>query len=172
MGMSKAMLPPKAEIDDQRPLEPETRGMSLEDAIHEFVRIQNRYAELAFEKSRVMAILVPAAQGAKVEKSNTCRLANHNSSVVLKAEFGSNITCDTDALNEVKEMLGDDVFDDLFKTEYSPKQRSLKPFLSTKTTDERIETAKGKIALALKISPTPPRITVEKGQTKTPMPWE
>lgn len=143
-------------------LEPPVRGLSLEDALLEFVRIQNRYAELAEEKKRVLEILIPAAMEARQEKSNTCRLANHNGKIVIKAEFKSRIDCDVNALNEVKEMLGDDRFEELFKTEYSPKQRTLKPFLATKTTDERIETAKEKVAFALRVLPASPQFTVEK----------
>lgn len=142
-------------------LEPPSRGLSLEDAIKEFVRIQDRYEELAEEKKRVLEILIPEATGAKGD-TKTVRLANHDRSQILKAEFGANITCDTDLLNQVKEMLGDDVFEELFKTEYAPRLKALKPFLATKSTDERIETAKGIIAQAIKVSPTPPRISVEK----------
>jgi hypothetical protein len=171
MSIAKTLLPPEAE-DDRRPDEQPTRGLSLEDAIHEFVRIQNRYIELGEEKKRCLEVLIPAAEEAKTEKSKTSRIANHDNTVVLKAEFKSNIDCDVDTLNEVKEMLGDDVFETLFKTEYSPRQRALQPFLATKSTDERIETAKGKIALALTFNPAPARITVEKGQYATPMPWE
>lgn len=142
-------------------LEPPVRGMGLDEAISEFKRIQDRYAELAEEKRRVMEILVPAATEAKGE-TKTARLANYDGSLVLKAEFGSSITCDTDTLNTVRDLIGDDKFEELFKTEYSPKQRTLKPFLATKTTDERIETAKKEIMAAIKVSPTPPRISVEK----------
>lgn len=137
--------------------------MSLEEAIKEYVRIQRRYKELGEEKRSVMEVLEPAAREVKPQGSKTARVANHDQSIVLKVEFGANIACDLNLLNEVKEMLGDDKFEDLFKTEYVPKQKTLKPFLSTKTTDERIETAKEKIVMALDIKPTPPKFTIEKG---------
>lgn len=137
--------------------------MSLEEAIKEYVRIQNRYAELGEEKRRVLDVLEPAAREAKSDGSKTCRVANHDGSQVLKAEFGANIDCDVNVLNEVKEMLGDDKFEELFRTTYAPRQRALRPFLTTKTTDELIETAKEKVAMAIRISPTPPRFSVEKG---------
>lgn len=137
--------------------------MSLEEAIKEYVRIQERYSELAEEKKRVMEVLIPAATEVKPQKSNTARLANHDRSVILKAEFGASIVCDVNMLNEVKEMLGDDVFESLFKLEYKCKQRGLKPFLAEKTTDERRETAKQKIVMALDIRPTPPSFSIEKG---------
>lgn len=137
--------------------------MSLEEAIREYVRIQNRYAELGEEKRKVMEVLEPAAREAKSDGSKTARVANHDQTVVLKAEFGASITCDVNLLNEVKEMLGDDRFESLFKCEYAPKQKNLKPFLATKTTDERMETAKLLIFQAIDIKPTPPRFSVEKG---------
>jgi len=151
--MSSHILPQEAEQ--------QTYGMSLEQAIVEFVRIQDRYAELAEEKKRILEVLIPAANEAKGQ-TKTARLSNHNRSVVLKADFSSNVTCNTDALNQVKEIVGDDVFDDLFKTEYTPKLKTLKPFMAERSTDERIETAKLEIAKAIKTSPTPPRFTVEK----------
>lgn len=138
------------------------RSMSLEDALNEFVRIQNRYSELAEEKKRIMEILIPAAIEARQERSNTCRISNHNGKVVIKVEFKNHVACNTNVLNEVKEMIGEDRFEELFKVEYTPKKRTLAPFLATKTTDERIETAKEKIAEALTIGPASPQFTVEK----------
>jgi len=142
-------------------LEPPVRGLSLEDAITEFKRIQERYAELAEEKKRVMEVLITAATESR-QGSKTVRLENHNASIVLKAEFGEGFRCDTNGLNEAREMLGDDVFEDLFKTEYKPKLRGLRPFLASKSTDERIETAKEKVKEAVTVVPETPRITVEK----------
>ena len=142
-------------------LEPPVRGLSLEDAITEFKRIQERYAELAEEKKRVMEVLITAATESR-QGSKTVRLENHNKSIVLKAEFGEGFRCDVNGLNEAREMLGDDVFEDLFKTEYKPKLRGLRPFLASKSTDERIETAKEKVKEAVTVVPETPRITVEK----------
>lgn len=138
------------------------RSMSLEDALNEFIRIQNRYSELAEEKKRVLEVLIPAAIEARGE-TKTARLANHNGSIVIKAEFKSNATCDVNGLNVVRELIGDDKFERLFKTEYKPMLRELKPFLSTKTTDETIETAKELIGQAIKNSPASPQFTIEKG---------
>ena len=151
--MSSHILPLEAEQ--------QTYGMSLEQAIVEFARIQNHYAELAEEKKRVMEVLVPAAM--EVRQGKTSRLENHNKTVVLKAEFGEGYRCDVDALNEAKEMLGDDVFEELFKTEYKPKLRGLRPFLGSRSTDERVETAKEKIKQGVSTYTENPRFTVEKG---------
>lgn len=138
-------------------------SMSLEEAIKEYVRIQQRYDELALEKRRVMEILVPAATLTRRE-TKTVRLANHDRSIVIKAEFGDVVKCDVNALNQVKEMLGDDVFERYFRTEYKPLQRTLKPFLSETTTDELMQTAKAMIVEAITSQPSPPSFTLEQGR--------
>lgn len=141
---------------------PPERGISLEEAIQQFVKIQERYTELGEQKKQFLEVLIMAAQEARQPGSKTARLANYDQSIVLKAEFGEYVKCDVDALNVVKEMLGDDVFEELFKTEYKPKMRFYKPFMATKSTDERIETAKEEIRKAVTSSPESPRFTVEK----------
>ena len=145
-------------------------GLSLEDAIQEYVRIQTRYAELAQDKRRVMAILVPAAFDVR-GTSNTTRLDSADGKTQLKVEFKSAFKCETDRLNTARELLGDDRFEDLFKTEYKPKLRGLKPFLASKSTDERIETAKTIIREAVTESDLSPQITIEKGKAELEVPW-
>jgi hypothetical protein len=146
----------------QNLMPPET-SMSLEDAIQEFIRIDSRYRELSYEKKRALEILVSEALEVR-GATNTTRLNNHDGKVQLKVEFGTDYKCDTDLLNEVKEMLGDDVFEKYFKLAYAPKLKELKPFLASKSTDERIETAKGIIRKAMTAVPKSPQITIEKGR--------
>jgi hypothetical protein len=142
-------------------LEPPVRGMSLEDAIQEFVRIKNRQDELSEEEKAIREILSYAAIEARRD-TKTARLANHDKSTVIKAEFYSYLKCDTNALNEVKEMIGDDQFERLFRVEYKPAARELETFLAMKTTDERMETAKEMIKEAVTRSAESIRFTVEK----------
>lgn len=141
------------------------RGMSLEQAINEYIRIDSRLQELYQEKKRCLEILLPAANEVRGQ-SNTTRLDNHDQTKQLKVEFGFDFKCDVYRLNEVKEMLGDDVFESLFKLEYKAKLKGLKPFLSTKSTDERIETAKEKIKEAVLKVPKSPTVTIEKGRVE------
>lgn len=148
-------------------LTPPVRGMSLEEAILEFIRIKNRQDELTEDEKRVKDVLIPAALEARRDKK-TARVANHDKSVVLKAEFYSYVKCNTKALDVVKEMIGDDEFEKLFRVEYKPVMRELDLFLATKSTDETIETAKELIKQAMTSSPASPRFTVEKGQVSFP----
>jgi hypothetical protein len=147
---TETLLPPAVE-----------HGISLEEAITEYVRIQNRYAELAELEKHVKDVLVPAAIEARTDKK-TCRVANHNRSIVLKAEFYSYFKCNTKALDVVKEMIGDDEFERLFRIKYEPVSSELGPFLATKTTDESIETVKELIKQAITRSPETPRFSIEK----------
>jgi hypothetical protein len=145
-------------------IEEEVRqSLSLEEAILTFVRIDSRYAELSQEKKRALEILIPAAAEVRGQ-SNTTRLNTSDQQTQLKVEFGTTYKCDVDRLNTVKEILGDDVFEDLFKVEYAPKLKTLKPFLASKSTDERIETAKTIIREAVTTVPKSPSVTIEKGR--------
>ena len=142
----------------------ETRhGMSLEEAIREFVRIDARYSELSEEKKRALEILVPAAFEVRGTTSTT-RLDTSDRKTQLKVEFKTVFKCDTDRLNTVKELIGDDFFEEIFKTEYAPKLKTLRPFLASKSSDERVETAKAIIREACKEVELSPRITIEKGR--------
>lgn len=169
MAMSKRMLSPDEETQEQQQ-EQESHGLSLEDAIQEFVRIQTRYSELAEEKRRVMEVLVPAAFEVR-GTVNTTRLTSSDGKTQLKVEFKSAFKCETDRLNTARELLGDDVFESMFKTEYKPKMRGLKPFLASRSTDERIETAKTIIREAITENDLSPQITIEKGKPELEIPW-
>lgn len=167
MSLSKRLLPPEHEAEENRSTPDPVPSMSLEDAIQEFIRIDKRYQELAMEKRRALDVLLPAALDVRGQ-SNTARLSSSDQASQLKVEFGVNYKCEVDRLNTVKDLVGDDVFESLFKTEYSPRLRALKPFLSTKSTDERIETAKTVIREAVTTTEKSPQITIEKGRSNPP----
>lgn len=167
MSMTKRMLPPEDEAEQRREPDRPQSFMSLEEAIHEYVTVDARYQELAIRKKRLLEVLLPAAFEVRGQ-SNTTRLTSSDQNTQLKVEFGESHKCDVDRLNTVKDLVGDDVFEGLFKTEYAPKLRSLKPFLASKSTDERIETAKGIIREAVKTVPKSPQITIEKGRSEVP----
>lgn len=167
MSIAKRMLPSEQEAEQQQEPGQGEISMSLEDAIREFIRIDARYQELGAEKRRALEILLPAAFDVRGQ-SNTTRLASSDQKSQLKVEFGVNYKCETDRLNTVKDLLGDDVFESLFKVEYTPKLKNLKPFLATKSTDESIETAKEIIREAVTTTPKSPQITIEKGRSDPP----
>ena len=167
MSISKRMLASEPEAEQQQTSPELSTSMSLEDAIQEFIRIDARYQELAQAKRRALDVLLPAALDVRGQ-SNTARLKSSDQKSQLKVEFGVNYKCEVDRLNTVKDLVGDDVFESLFKTEYSPRLRALKPFLATKSTDERIETAKGVIREAVTTTEKSPQITIEKGRSEPP----
>lgn len=166
MSLAKRLLPPD-EAEADRPRDTIQTGMSLEDAIHAFITIDSRFSELSAEKKRALEILLPAAFEVRGQ-SNTTRLTSSDQKSQLKIEFGVNYKCDPDKLNTVKELLGDDVFEGLFKTEYAPKLQTLRPFLASKSTDERIETAKLIIKEAVTTTERAPQIKIEKGRIERP----
>lgn len=165
MSIAKRMLPPEDEAHQEQ--EHAQSSMSLEDAIHEYVAVDLRYQELAARKKRALEVLLPAALDVRGQ-ANTTRLTSSDQKTQLKVEFGENYKCDVDQLNTVKDLIGDDVFEGLFKTEYAPKLRSLRPFLASKSTDERMESAKDIIRDAVKTTPKNPQITIEKGRSEVP----
>src|SRR5215211_5297731 len=162
MSIAKHMLPPQTGAEEQRPegQSPIAPGMSLEEAISEFIRIDSRYSELSAEKKRALEVLLPAAFEVRGQ-SNTTRLTSSNQKSQLKVEFGINYKCEVEKLNTVKDLLGDDVFESLFKVEYAPKLKTLKPFLASRSTDERIESAKQIIREAVTTTPKSPQVTIE-----------
>ena len=146
-------------------------AMSLEDAIQEYVRIDLRYQQLAEEKRRCLEVLIPEAMDVR-GTTNTIRLQSHDGKIELKITFDTTDKVDKQRLETVRDLLGDDVFEDYFKIEYTAKRKTLKPFLASKSTDERIETAKTIIKEAVIAVPKSPSIVIEKGRGETKPVWE
>lgn len=135
--------------------------MNLDEAIHEFVRLDARRAELKQEVANVLAVLLPEASAIR-NGQNTVRLQS-NDGKVIRVQFKEAYNCDANQLNSAKEMIGDDFFESLFKIEYLPRLRELKKFLASKSTDERIETAKEIIKEGIHSHERSPYIEIEKG---------
>jgi hypothetical protein len=138
-------------------------SMSLEEAIKRFVQIQKRYAELAEEKRDVMAVLEPHASALRAG-TNTTRLTSDDDGIHLKFEFSKDITLDPACVPDVRELLGDDIFENLFAVKYAPRLRALKPWLASKSPDERLETARQIIRESMREIPRPPSVTIEKNK--------
>lgn len=163
MSLSKRELPTEGVESGNMfdtPKATETHGMSLDEAIHEFIRLEARQAELKQEKAKVLEILLPEAFEVRGQ-ANVARLQS-NDGKQIKVEFKSAFKCDTNTLNTARELLGDDKFEELFKTEYSPRLREMKMFLASKSADERIETAKGIIREGVTTVERSPYVTLEK----------
>lgn len=160
MSLSKRMLPTEGiEQGGTASVQPE-HGMSLDEAVSEFIRIEQRRQELNQERDEVLSVLLPEAFETRGQQ-NTVRLADHLGQT-LKVEFKTAYKCDTNLLNVARELVGDDQFEKLFKTEYAPRLRDLKIFLATKSSDERIETAKEEIRKGCQQVERSPYISVEK----------
>lgn len=163
MSLSKRLLPTEGSDTDntfvaQKPVEP--HGMSLDEAIHEFIRIEQRQAELKREKADVLEVLLPEAFEVRGSAS-VARLAGQDGKVI-KVEFKEAYKCDVKHLNTARDLLGDDKFEELFKTEYAPKLREMRMFLSSKSADERIETAKQIIREGVQAIQRSPYVSIEK----------
>ena len=172
MSFAKSMLSPEEETELQQEIQREIEHhMSLEDAIQEYVRIDLRYQELAEEKRRCLEVLIPVALEVR-GTTNTTRLQSHDGKIELKITFDTTDRIDKQRLETVREILGDDVFEDYFKIEYTAKRKTLKPFLASRSTDERIETAKTIIKEAVVPVPKSPSITIEKGRGEIQSFWE
>ena len=165
MSLSKRDLPTEGMTTDndfvaQKAQEP--HGMSLDEAVSEYIRIEARRQELNRERDEVLAVLLPEAFEIRGSQ-NTVRLADHNGTT-LKVEFKTAYKCDTNLLNTARELIGDDRFEDLFKTEYAPRLRELKVFLATKSADERIEAAKEEIRKGCVQVERAPYVSIERGK--------
>jgi|SRR5215831_12739885 len=162
MSMSKRDLPSEGQESDnvfaRRRAEP--CGMSLDQAVSEFIKLDERRQELKRDIDNVLSYLLPEAFEIRGPQ-NTVRLSDHNGQT-LKVEFKTAFKCETNGLNVARELLGDDRFEDLFKTEYSPRLRELKVFLATKSADERIETAKEEIRKACVQVERAPYVSIDK----------
>ncbi len=161
MSMSKALLPTEGSEPSGGPMPREPHGMSLDEAIHEFIRLEARRVELKQEIGDVLAVLLPEAFEIRGQQ-NTVRLTGQDGKQI-KVEFKESHKCNSNELNLSREMLGDDKFEELFKTEYSPRLRELRMFLSSKSTDERIETAKVIIKRGCIAVQRSPFVSIEKG---------
>src|SRR5438128_1208778 len=112
MSMSKRMLPTKGSEVTAPAQSPEAHGISLDEAVGEFIRLSGRRDELKGEIDDVLAVLLPEAFEVRGQQ-NTVRLSDHTGNT-LKVEFKVAYKCDTDLLNVARELIGDDQFEKLF----------------------------------------------------------
>jgi hypothetical protein len=141
---------------------PDTSGMSLDQMIREYVRLDAKIKEVASERSAYQGPLIENASAIR-DGQNTVHLASADDSKRLKVEFKSELAIlDQQEIECVKELLGDEKFAELFTTTYKPKAKPLKTFLNTKSADERTETAKTIIREFVKTVSKSPYLSVEK----------
>jgi hypothetical protein len=136
-------------------------GMSTDEIIKEFIRLDTQIKELAYQRSEYQSALAQAAVDVR-NGQKTVHLETSDRKGRIKVEFKSGHVCDITELDCAKELLGDERFNEIFKTEYTPKLLKLKTFLNTKSADERVETARGIIKAAVVEIEKTPWVAVEK----------
>lgn len=144
--------------------DPATRGLSDDEIIATYIKLDRRVKEAASERQwYASALAVKAAQERRSE-IKTVHLENSTCSQKIKATFSSDWTVtDDEQIAEVKNLLGDERFNELFKIQYVPKVQKLKTFLNTGSTDERVKVAKEIVEQVVKEVPKlNPTLSVEK----------
>lgn len=141
---------------------PDVSGLSVDQMIREYVRLDKKIKEAALERGAYHAALLERAAMAR-NGQNTVHLETADQKQRVKVEFKNKSVCDQEQLEYARELLNDEKFRELFKVEYSPKARNLKSFMNTVSADERIETAKGIIQEAVKEVPATTYVKIEKG---------
>lgn len=140
---------------------------TLDQAISQFDAINREIKKLQERKFFFGSIIAETSiKGTVGSTSNTSRVTSSNG-IQLKIERKFKTEWDADQLLTARELLGRDQFDQLFKTkiEFAPQLKNLKKFLTTSTSDERIESGKKIIGDAKIESEQTPYITVEKSYT-------
>lgn len=146
--------------------EPEERptdsagGMSQDDLIVEYKRLDALVKEHGIRRKEIGMALAGIAFENKGNQ-NTVRLES-STGERIKVEFGIDYEFDNEQMFAAAELLGQDRFDELFKTEvkFTAKKRNLNGFLNTVPADERTKTAKEIIESAMQEKPKSPHVSV------------
>lgn len=136
-------------------------GMSDDELIGAFIRLDTQIKDLAYQRSEYSSALAQKAVEARNGQS-TVHLETSDRANKVKVEFKKGYVCDQMEIECAKELLGDERFNEIFKTEYSPRLQKLKTFLNTKSADERVETARGIIKAAVVEVEKTPYVSTEK----------
>jgi hypothetical protein len=140
---------------------PDVSGLSVDEMIREYVRLDKRVKEAASERAAYHSALLERAAAARNGQA-TVHMETADEKQRIKVEFKKRSVCDQEEIECAKELLTEEKFRELFKIEYSPKSRNLKSFLNTIAGDERTETAKGIIKDAVKEVDGTPYLSIEK----------
>lgn len=137
-------------------------GMSQDDLIAEFNRLDVIVKDAGGRRREIGAALAGIALENKGNQ-NTVRLESSTGQRV-KVEFGIDYEFDNEQMFTAADLLGQERFDELFKTEvkFVAKKRNLNGFLSTVPSDEKTRTAKEIIQAVLEAGKKPktPHVSV------------
>lgn len=151
-------------LDEQEEVpQPHTvTGLSKDERIKEFLRLDAQIKELSYERRGHASALIEIAAEER-DGQKTVHMQSSNGSKVA-VEFKTDWVCDSQELETVKELLKDEKFNEIFKTEYTPRVRPLRTFLNTVFSDERWEIAKGLIRECCKEVEKQPYVAIEKAK--------
>jgi hypothetical protein len=149
-----------AEMFEENP-PPSLSGMSADEIIREFIRLDTLIKDLAYQRSEYSNALTQAATDVRSGQS-TVHMETSDRKEKVKVEFRKGWECDQAEVECARELLKDERFNEIFKTEYTPKVAKLRTFLNTKSSDEAVEVARQIIKEAVKEVEKSPYCSIEK----------
>lgn len=145
---------------EEREAPPVRTGVSLDEAIREFIRLDRLVKDSAAERAEYNHILVENAKAVQ-NGQNTVHLQS-STGTRIKVEMKREQVCDQTEIECAKELLDDKTFFGLFRAKYAPKAKTLKTFLNTAFSDEKTTTAQQIIREAIKEVDKTPYVSVER----------
>lgn len=139
-------------------------SLSDDDVIAEYIKLDRRVKEAASDRSWYASALAQKASEERQGPQKTVHLENSKRDQKVKVEFGTEWkVLDEGQMPTIRELLGNQRFDELFAIKYVPRVRELKAFLNTGSSDERVKTAKAIVLDAVKeVDKLTPTLSVEK----------
>lgn len=158
--MSTAFDRAWADTEERPEVEAATSGMSQDDLIKEFARLDAIVKDAGAQRREIGAALAGIALENKGNQ-NTVRLESSTGNRI-KVEFGVDYEFDNEQMFTAADLLGQERFDELFKTEikFTAKKRNLNGFLNTVPSDEKTKTAKEIVQAAMVEKPKTPYVSV------------
>lgn len=150
------------EADAVQEQENDTRGMSQDEVIREYLRLDRVVKEAANQRAWAASIL---AQNAAQDRGNlkTVHVESADGQTRIKVEFKTEWkVTDQSEMEVVKELLGPTRFKELFKIEYVPRARAMQSFLATSSGDERFRAAKDIVKMFVIEQDKMPSVSVAK----------
>lgn len=136
-------------------------GMSDDQIIREFIRLDQAIKDLAYQRSGFSSALAQKAIDVRNGQS-TVHMETSDRSNKVKVEFRKGWECDHSEIECARELLMDERFREIFNVTYTPKVAKLRTFLNTKSSDERVEMARQTILNAVKEVEKSPYVSTEK----------
>src|SRR5688572_3257441 len=113
-------------------------SLSDDEVIAEYIKLDKRVKETASTRSWYASALAQKAMEERHGPQKTVHLENSARNQKVKVEFGTEWKIlDEGQMPTIRELLGNQRFEELFAIRYVPRVRELKAFLNTGSTDER-----------------------------------